>query len=97
MVVFGSFIQADGDKGEISLQLKRGDRILYRSGPTFGKQYLSLNFSNTEIALPVSLEWRVLDFSSKALPDSFIATFRDNGENRGEWSAIAVLASEVVK
>lgn len=97
LVVFGSFIQADRDKGEISLQLKRGDRILYRSGPTFGKQYLSLSFSNTEIALPVSLEWRVLDFSSKALPDSFIATFRDNGENRGEWSAIAVLASEVVK
>ncbi len=97
LMVFGSFIQSDSDKGAISLQLKRGDRILYRSGPISGKQYLNLNFSDEKIPLPTSPNWAVIEFSNKALPDSFGATLRDDGDGWGEWSAIAVLPSKVKK
>ncbi len=96
-VVIGSFINSDADKGSVSLRVNRGDRILYRSGPTFGKQYLDFNFKNPSVLLPTSVDWVVLEFSSKGLPDSFVVTFRDDGDGWGEWSAIAVLAKEVNK
>lgn len=95
MKVYGSFIQSDADTGSISIRLKRGDCILYRSGPTYGKQYMSLNDKeHTKIVLPVSLVWQVLEFSGTTLPDKFIATLTDAGSGWGEWSAIAVLESE---
>lgn len=93
VVIIGSFIQSDADKGSVSLQINRGDRILFRSGPTPGKQVL--NILDETLVLPTSLNWSVLDFSSNALPDSFIVTFRDGGEGWGEWSAIGVLSQRV--
>lgn len=95
--IYGSFVRADSDTGSVSVHLKRGDRILYRSGPTAGNQVVTLDNDSKKIMLPVSLKWVVLDFSSPYLPEQFLATFKDEGNGWGEWTAIAVLEAKVVK
>lgn len=95
--VIGSFIKSDADKGSVSLRIKRGDKILYRSGPTQGNQYLQFNVPNERVELPASPDWGVLEFSSKALPDSFIVTIHDNGDGWGEWFALGLLSQEISK
>lgn len=95
--IYGSFVRADSDTGTVSVHLKRGDRVLYRSGPTAGNQVVTLDNDSKKIMLPVSLEWVVLDFSSPHLPEQFVATFKDEGSGWGEWTAIAVLEAKVVK
>ena len=92
LVVFGSFIKSDSAIGSISLNLKNGDKLLYRSGPTGGKQFVKLpDTSLAPILLPVSTEWKLLEFSGKVLPDTFLVEFSDDGTEWGEWSAIAIL------
>lgn len=95
MQVYGSLINSDADVGSISLRIKRGDRIFYRSGPTGGRQILEVSGSaRLPGKLPVSPEWALLDFSSMLLPDGdLIVKFLDNGTDWGEWSAIAVRKS----
>jgi hypothetical protein len=95
--IYGSFVRDDSDTGTVSVRLKRGDRILYRSGPTAGNQVVTLDNDSKKITLPVSLGWVVLDFSSHYLPEQFLATFKDEGSGWGEWAAIAVMETEVVK
>ncbi|RTZ43186.1 hypothetical protein EKL30_09890 [Candidimonas sp. SYP-B2681] len=91
LVVLGSFIQSDADRGSLSLALKRGDKLLYRSGPGADRQRLELSHhKESSIALPVADEWTLLDFSVAHLPDTFTVTFIDAGDGWGEWSAIAV-------
>lgn len=98
LAVYGSFIQSDADTGAISLRLQRGDSLLYRSGPTGGRQFVWLNNEDSsKSALSVSLEWQILDFSSPILPDQFLVTLTDEGAGWGEWSAIAVRKVEVKK
>jgi hypothetical protein len=92
MQVLGSFINSDADVGSISLKIKRGSRLYYRSGPDQGRQILEIIGSHANsIRLPKSLEWRVLDFSSTELPETFIVKFIDGGDQWGEWSAIGLL------
>jgi hypothetical protein len=89
MRVYGSLIQSDADIGSISLQLRRGESLLYRSGPTGGHQLLEIA-GKVEV-LPVSPEWTLLELSGASLPEGkFVAKFIDNGGGWGEWSAIAV-------
>lgn len=92
LTVFGSFINSDEDTGSISMKLKRGDRLLYRSGPTAGRQFVKLNNDNNTLSvLPVASEWKTLEFSHSTLPENFVITVIDEGSGWGEWSAIAVL------
>jgi hypothetical protein len=87
--VYGSLIRSDADTGSISLLLRRGARLLYRSGPTGGGQILEIG-GKVQL-LPVSPEWTLLELSSPSLPDGeFVAKFVDSGTGWGEWSAIAV-------
>lgn len=90
--VYGSFVQADADIGTISLRVKRGDRLFYRSGPGGGRQRLSFPGTTLEeVRLPVRTEWTLLEFRGSALPDGeFVVTFSDAGDGWGEWSAIAL-------
>jgi hypothetical protein len=91
LVVLGSFIQSDADVGSLSLTLKRGDKLLYRSGPDTDRQRLEINHhTETSVRLPVANEWTLLDFSVSRLPDTFTVNFVDAGDGWGEWSAIAV-------
>lgn len=92
MTVVGSWRQSDADTGSITLRLKRGDKLLYRSGPTGGRQQLQVNDDIASLySLPVSVEWGVLDFSSEKLPDLFNIKITDSGAGWGEWSAIALI------
>ena len=96
LTVFGSYLTSDSDKGSIVLRLNRGDRLLYRSGPTGGRQLAQVKGDYELInILPVALEWMLLEFSSDRLPDTFEIEFIDNGDSWGEWSAISLLLKEV--
>jgi hypothetical protein len=88
--IIGSYgTHGDSDSGAISLSLKRGDKLLYRSGPTAGNQLLEVA-GQPPLTLPVAADWVMLDFSSPNLPEgTFVVTLTDRGTGWGEWSAIA--------
>jgi hypothetical protein len=91
--VIGSYRTGDADTGRLTLRLRRGDRVLYRSGPIAVNQRLSvLGASGVrfDTALPPELNWAVLDFSNPRLPQHFSAVFEDAGSGWGEWSAVAL-------
>jgi len=90
--VYGSYLNPDLNVGSIMLMLKRGDRLIYRSGPTPGHQVLEIEMEKKYIfTLPVSIQWRLIEFSSPNLRSNFKVKFFDNGKSWGEWSAIGVL------
>jgi hypothetical protein len=91
MVVLGSFIDSDANTGSLVADMRRGDKLLYRSGPTRGKQIvevLGTRFPAT--ILPAAADWVLLDFSNDLLPEEFAVKFSDKGTGWGEWSAIAL-------
>ena len=89
--IFGSYLHSDSDKGTIVLKLNRGDRLLYRSGPTAGRQLVHvIGRSDLKSILPVAQELILLEFSNSNLPDEFIVRFEDRGDGWGEWSAIGL-------
>lgn len=91
IAVLGSFMNSDADVGSLTLRMKRGDRLLYRSGPTAGHQVVEVIDSELPaIVLPSLVDWRILDFSNSRLPDQFRVKFSDIGTGWGEWSAIGV-------
>lgn len=91
MAVLGSFMNSDADVGSLTLRMKRGDRLLYRSGPTAGHQVVEVIDSELPaIVLPTLVDWKILDFSNTKLPDQFRVKFSDLGTGWGEWSAIGV-------
>jgi len=91
LTVLGSFLNSDSDKGSIVLTLNRGDRLLYRSGPTGGRQFVQvIGTAELKSILPVATEWILLEFSSNMLPEVFELQFKDNGDSWGEWSAVGL-------
>ncbi len=69
-------------------ELERGDRLHYRSGAsrtphTMLVQGLEQRFIQR---LPVTREWRTLEFSNAELPASFTLVIPDNGDGTGEWA-----------
>ena len=91
ITVFGSFLNSDADEGSLTLSMKRGDRLLYRSGPTAGHQIAEVIDSGLPaMVLPALADWKILEFSSEKLPDQFRVKFSDLGRGWGEWSAIGV-------
>jgi hypothetical protein len=91
MVVLGSFIDSDANTGSLVLDMKRGDKLLYHSGPTSGKQIVEVLGTRFPTAtLPAAADWVLLDFSNDLLPEEFAVKFSDEGTGWGEWSAIAL-------
>jgi hypothetical protein len=90
LIVLGTGSLSDKDVGAVDINLKRGDRILLRTGPNNFGQTISLNGAG-KLRLPISTEWVMLDFSNPLLPETFTATFEDQGQDWGAWSAIAVV------
>jgi hypothetical protein len=93
-VVIGSYRAADADEGSLTLQLDRGARVLYRSGPSpNGNQKLVIRDASSLLVralLPITPDWIVLEFDDPRLPDHFLADFEDDGGALGEWSAVAL-------
>lgn len=90
--VIGSFDTSDADIGAVSLQLRRGDQFLYRSGPDGGGQSVRIVERGQEFItqLPIAHDWVALDFSNSALPAEFVVIIKDQGRRWGEWSAVAI-------
>lgn len=89
--VFGSVkSHGDADSGSITLRLKRGAQLFYRSGPAGEKQTLTIP-GYAPLSLPVANDWTLLTFSSPSLPQGpFQVTLADSGTGWGQWSAIAI-------
>lgn len=92
--VFGSYINSDRDMGSITLRIKRGDHLHYRSGPTQGRQELEIvSINNSTKVLPTAENWVILEFSNSELPQEFEIQISDFGDGWGEWSAVKLKAS----
>lgn len=89
--VYGSFITGDQDTGAITLKLKKGDSLFYRSGPVMTNQRIIIKSEKTFLQkLPQAIDWIKLEFSNKHLAEEFDVILEDNGAGWGEWSAIVV-------
>jgi len=90
--VIGSYNTSNADTGEVSLKLRRGDQVLYRSGNDKSGQHLIIVGYEQEFIAdpPLSNDWVALEFSNTRLPDEFVVIVMDTGHVEGEWSAIAI-------
>lgn len=94
MFILGSFSQSDAEAGELVLNMKRGERVWYRTEPRSYLQRIEIvghekRFVTTP---PAASEWVLLEFSNASLPDTFQVRFVDGGDGWGEWSAIGLAA-----
>jgi len=95
MVVLGSFGDSDANAGSLTLKMKRGDRLRYRTGPTVQRQFIEILGSDFPImTVPGAQGWVLLDFSSDLLPAEFFVKFSDHGSGWGEWSAVGLKKDE---
>lgn len=91
--VIGSYLKSDSDVGILKVSLKKGEQVLYRTGPRTSRQALFINGgaeNKFSTDLPISTDWSVLDFSNPNLPERFEVTLIDAGTGWGEWTAIGV-------
>jgi hypothetical protein len=76
MQVFGSFIHSDKDTGSISLKVRKGDPLFYRSGPTRGRQFLHIPGSDfSPFILPAATKWVRLRLTNNKLPGNLLFVF----------------------
>jgi len=90
--VIGSRKTSNVNAGEISLKLKRGDHLLFRTGTAGVAGSLSIVGHEQEFIneIPAMSDWVALDFSNQKLPSEFVLTIKTESENQGEWCAIAL-------
>jgi hypothetical protein len=95
--VYGSYIRGDLDIGSITLKVKRGDQIYYRSGPNVDHQTIEVVGDHSmPMKLPLSRDWSLLSFANANLPQrDFFIKLSDSGTGWGEWSAIAVMKNSI--
>jgi len=88
--VIGSFVKSDSDQGTLKFRLKKGEQILYRSGPRTKRQMILINDGHGKFltSLPICLNWKSISFSNPDLPSEFDVTIIDAGSAWGEWSAV---------
>jgi hypothetical protein len=88
--VIGSLSGAD--TGALSLKLRRGDEIFYRSRPITARQSVTIVGLEHEFLsdLPQANRWVRLSFSNSKLPPEFVVIIEDGGRAAGEGSAIAI-------
>lgn len=95
--VFGTYVNSDADQGRLEIRLSPGDRLLYRSGPTSGKQTIRQIQTDRIENLPVAADWVVLEFPEDIFTENEMTfVFEDKGSDWGEWSAIAVVSNVAV-
>lgn len=90
--IIGSFLYSDAESGSLTLTMKKGDRVWYRTEPKAIKQKIEIVGHKDYFTLkPTTSDWVLLEFSNNTLPDNFDVKFIDGGSGWGEWSAIAVM------
>ena len=90
--VTSTFVTSDQDTGEMMLRLHRGDRLMYRSGPSDGGQSMIITEHEHEYIqeLPIAENWTILEFSNISLPDEFFLKITDQGQGWGQWFSVAI-------
>jgi hypothetical protein len=89
--ILGSFNKSDAESGKLTLHLKKGAQIWYRSEGRSKLQSINIIGESKFIyPLPMIRKWVILDFSSDLLPDEFQIEFIDGGAGWGEWSAVGL-------
>nr|MDQ2732967.1 hypothetical protein [Armatimonadota bacterium] len=74
----------------VSLNLKRGDRLLYRSSSAGPNPTIRVN-GLCDVFLPLSSRWLLLDFSNASMPvQPTRVEFLDGGPTPNGWLAVAV-------
>jgi hypothetical protein len=99
--IFGS-VSGTGvhNKGLFSIHLRRGDSLLFAAGPRTptDQQRIEIaghpEFADATPFWVYGGKWTLLEFSSDLLPETFVVNFYDNGNERKEWSAVAMRANE---
>ena len=87
----GSSANGDADTGSVVLQVMPGERLLYRSGPTAGRQFVELvDTPGRRSTLPAATDWVMLEFAFEWGDTARAVRFIDSGDRWGDWSAIAV-------
>lgn len=97
--VFGSMAQSDNDTGFITILVRRGEKVLFHTGPRVKGQFILINnggIGKFYTEAPIAAEWALLSFDNTQLPDEFEVTFIDAGTGWGEWSAIALLDTQAL-
>jgi hypothetical protein len=96
IVIIGSFIDSETNLGEISIEMKKGQSILFKSGPSISGQKILINSGSLPYLsyLPQSNNWVELIFDNISLPEKFEVTLIDTGTEWGEWSAIGLKESK---
>ena len=89
--VLGSFVASDADTGSLILNVGHGDTLLYRAGPTAGRQFVEIVGSpQSRRVLPAAIDWIGLTFVIEKQSNQVELRFSDEGSAWGEWSAIAI-------
>ena len=93
--VTGSYGQIHDKNLTVTLKIKRGDAVYYRSGSRKGKQILLIKTEGQSFRkiLPVSENWVTIRFSNPGLPKEFVIKIIDSGSHKDEWSAIGLKES----
>ena len=87
--VIGSFRAAEAETGEVSVRMRRGGQLRYRSGNWSPAQVLTIVGGGNAFSarLPHAANWVLLEFSHSALPAEFVVRIEDQGPG---WSAVAI-------
>ena len=87
IIIFGSTMNL---MENVKFALKKGDQILYRSGPRTTRQVILIDGGLQKFLtiLPQSTEWSTLNFSNPSLPEKFEVMLIDAGTGWGEWIAV---------
>jgi hypothetical protein len=93
VLVSGTFVKSDQDTGNIEVKMKKGGKLLFRTGPFQKDNWAKVEVLGQEAtfldSIPTGcLNWTVLEFSNKNLPPEFIIRLSDNGTEFGEWLAV---------
>lgn len=93
LIIIGSHDQEkrDAATGTLTLHLKKGSKVWYRSDSETNKQKIIIQgepaFSDDA---PFARQWVMLNFNHPDLKPEFDVSFVDTADGAGEWSAIAV-------
>ena len=90
--VIGSFGSSDAGTCEVTLKLRRGGHILYRSGGSAEGQSIVIKGQEHDFLpdLPATTEWVRLSFTNARLPGEFVVTVKDEGKELEEWSSVGI-------
>lgn len=91
--VIGSVEHSENETGVLTVKVRRGERILFRTGPRVAGQFILIKSNDANkfyTDLPRSMEWSVLEFAQPQLPETFEVSFVDAGTKWGEWMAVGL-------